>query len=299
MDMNNCTYECDNECMKKIKYCCSVLENVKSRHYLASALLNYLDSPDYLLACTAMRNLLILTGRYRGGGGSVADPEPTFLCDPWIREGKKSGSGSGTNYPYQIFESLETIFWVKIFKFFDADPVSGMENIRIRYPGCKKFGSGINITEPQHWEEEEEEEDPDELALPGKRAALFNNENNPMRIHFDLKRWIRNCTLRLAMRNLFLYILFVLLKSPNSFHCIKCTNCGVIFPSPLPPFFLLIAGLDSETSAHALVTGSPFLALVTARLACLAQVPFLLKEKMKYCPLSLIQHLNFFKLRDG
>ncbi len=48
--------------MKKIKYCCSVLENVKSRHYLASALLNYLDSPDYLLACSAMRNLLILTG---------------------------------------------------------------------------------------------------------------------------------------------------------------------------------------------------------------------------------------------
>lgn len=38
-----------------------VLENVKSRHYLASALLNYLDSSDYLLACTAMRNLLLLS----------------------------------------------------------------------------------------------------------------------------------------------------------------------------------------------------------------------------------------------
>jgi hypothetical protein len=31
-------------------------------------------------------------------------------------------------------ESIETIFWVKILKFFDADP------------GWKKFGSGINNT---------------------------------------------------------------------------------------------------------------------------------------------------------
>ncbi len=30
-------------------------------------------------------------------------------------------------------ESLETIFWVKMLKIFDADPVSGM----------KKFGSGM------------------------------------------------------------------------------------------------------------------------------------------------------------
>jgi hypothetical protein len=51
--------------------------------------------------------------------------------------------------PDHISESLETIFWVKILKFFDADanpasgnlfvPGSGMEKIRIRirdkYPG--------------------------------------------------------------------------------------------------------------------------------------------------------------------
>jgi hypothetical protein len=43
--------------------------------------------------------------------------------------GKKSGSGM--NNPGHISESLETIFWVKILKFFDADP------------GWKKFGSGI------------------------------------------------------------------------------------------------------------------------------------------------------------
>jgi hypothetical protein len=36
--------------------------------------------------------------------------------------GKKSGSGSGINNPDNISESLETIFWVKILKFFDASP---------------------------------------------------------------------------------------------------------------------------------------------------------------------------------
>jgi hypothetical protein len=50
------------------------------------------------------------------------------------------GSGSGMNNPDHISESLETIFWVKILKFFDADPGSGW----------KKFGSGINIPDPQH-----------------------------------------------------------------------------------------------------------------------------------------------------
>jgi hypothetical protein len=42
--------------------------------------------------------------------------------------------------------SLETIFWVKIPKFFDADP--GWKNSD---PGWKKVGSGINIPDPQHW----------------------------------------------------------------------------------------------------------------------------------------------------
>jgi hypothetical protein len=36
--------------------------------------------------------------------------------------GKKSGSGSGMNNPGHISESLETIFWVKILEFFDAEP---------------------------------------------------------------------------------------------------------------------------------------------------------------------------------
>jgi hypothetical protein len=54
--------------------------------------------------------------------------------------GKKSGSGTGMNNPDHISESLETIFWVKILKFFSADPgwnkfTSGMDKIRIRSPG--------------------------------------------------------------------------------------------------------------------------------------------------------------------
>jgi hypothetical protein len=54
---------------------------------------------------------------------------------------KKSGSASGMNNQDHISESLETIllgfkFGLFGFKFFDADPGSGMEKIRIRDPGC-------------------------------------------------------------------------------------------------------------------------------------------------------------------
>jgi hypothetical protein len=63
---------------------------------------------------------------------------------------KKSGSGSGMNSPDHISESLKTIFWVKIFKFFDADQGSGMEKIWIRDPEWEKIGSGTNIPDPQH-----------------------------------------------------------------------------------------------------------------------------------------------------
>jgi hypothetical protein len=42
------------------------------------------------------------------------------------------------NPDHSISESLETIFLVKILKFFDADPGFVMENMPIRDPGCKK-----------------------------------------------------------------------------------------------------------------------------------------------------------------
>jgi hypothetical protein len=60
--------------------------------------------------------------------------------------GNKSRSGSGMNIPDHISESLETILWVQILKFFDADTDPGSGNIF--YPG-----SGIRegkISDPQH-----------------------------------------------------------------------------------------------------------------------------------------------------
>jgi hypothetical protein len=73
---------------------------------------------------------------------SVANPGPGIRClfEPWIRDGEKSRSGSGRYFPDHISESLETIFWVKILKFFDADldpvwiPDPGWKKIRIRDP---------------------------------------------------------------------------------------------------------------------------------------------------------------------
>jgi hypothetical protein len=67
-------------------------------------------------------------------GPRIRDPVPSWPPDP--------GSRSRMNNPDHISESLETIFWVKILNFFDADPgwkkfESRMENIRIgdKHPG--------------------------------------------------------------------------------------------------------------------------------------------------------------------
>jgi hypothetical protein len=43
------------------------------------------------------------------------------------------------NAPDHIFESLETIFWVKILKFFDADPDPGSGNLIDPGSGMKKI----------------------------------------------------------------------------------------------------------------------------------------------------------------
>ncbi len=54
---------------------------------------------------------------------------------PWIRDpgwvenqDPDPGSVSGMNHPGHISESLETMFWVKILKFFDADPGSFIQD---------------------------------------------------------------------------------------------------------------------------------------------------------------------------
>jgi hypothetical protein len=52
------------------------------------------------------------------------------------------------NNPDHIFQSLETLFLGYTLKFFDADPGSEMETVRIRDPVWKKVGSGINIPDP-------------------------------------------------------------------------------------------------------------------------------------------------------
>jgi hypothetical protein len=58
------------------------------------------------------------------------------------------GSGSGMNIPDNISESLETIFWVKILKFFDADadPDPGIFSTLV--PGWKRFGSRVRDKHP-------------------------------------------------------------------------------------------------------------------------------------------------------
>ena len=52
------------------------------------------------------------------------------------------------NNPDHISESLETIYWAIILKFFYADPGSGMEKIRIRdkHPGSAILDStGLKV----------------------------------------------------------------------------------------------------------------------------------------------------------
>jgi hypothetical protein len=80
----------------------------------------------------------------------IRDPVPFWSLDPGSGMGKQSGSGSGMNNPDHLSESLETIFWIKILKFFDADPGSGMGKIRIRERKKRDPGSGLNIPDPQH-----------------------------------------------------------------------------------------------------------------------------------------------------
>jgi hypothetical protein len=55
--------------------------------------------------------------------------------------GKKSRSGSGMNIPEHISESLETIFGIKILKFFDADADSGSGIIFVMYSQWADFFS--------------------------------------------------------------------------------------------------------------------------------------------------------------
>jgi hypothetical protein len=61
------------------------------------------------------------------------------------------GSGSWMNIPDHISESLEKIFGLNILEFFYADPDPGSWIFLTLDPGWKKFESGINIPDRQHW----------------------------------------------------------------------------------------------------------------------------------------------------
>jgi hypothetical protein len=68
----------------------------------------------------------------------------------WVKN-QDPDPGSGIIIPDHISESLETIFGLKILKFFDEeDPDSGVRNLIDPGSGIEKFGSGISIPDPQH-----------------------------------------------------------------------------------------------------------------------------------------------------
>jgi hypothetical protein len=60
------------------------------------------------------------------------------------------GSGIGKN-PGSFYRELRNNFWVKILKFFDVDADPGIFLTLSQGSGMEKFGSGINIPDPQHW----------------------------------------------------------------------------------------------------------------------------------------------------
>jgi hypothetical protein len=68
-------------------------------------------------------------------------------------ESQHQDLGSGMNNPSYFLELRNHFFaflGVKILKFFDEDPGSGMETVRIRDGKKSDPGSGINIPDPQH-----------------------------------------------------------------------------------------------------------------------------------------------------
>jgi hypothetical protein len=82
----------------------------------------------------------------------IRDPVPFWPLNPGPGMGKNQdlypGSASGMSNPDHFSESAETIFWVKI-------RVNSLMRIRdLRWknsdPGWNKFGSGINIADPQY-----------------------------------------------------------------------------------------------------------------------------------------------------
>jgi hypothetical protein len=85
---------------------------------------------------------------------------------------KKSGSGYGIRIrderPESCNRELGNNFGVELIEFFDADPGSGMEKIRIRDPGQTSLICDNTFSDPGSGMEE----NPD----PGKTSRIRNNE---------------------------------------------------------------------------------------------------------------------------
>ncbi len=107
--------------------------------------------PSLRKGTASLSNLTALTGvgegprsddskQCCGSGSGIQDPVPFLPLDPGSRIGKKSRSGIRIRdeQPGSYFLELRNHILVKILKFFDADPGSGMERIRVRNPGKKK-----------------------------------------------------------------------------------------------------------------------------------------------------------------
>ncbi len=78
----------------------------------------------------------------------------------WIRDpglgafltpGSKIRDEQPGSYFLELRNHFYALFGVKILKFFDEDPGSGIETVRIRDGKKSDPGSGINIPDPQHW----------------------------------------------------------------------------------------------------------------------------------------------------
>ncbi len=69
--------------------------------------------------------------------GAFLTPGSRILDPGWVKsQAPGQGSGARRNNPDHISESLETIFlWVKILKFFDADPGFGIQDRKNLDPG--------------------------------------------------------------------------------------------------------------------------------------------------------------------
>ncbi len=108
--------------LSQIKYTTTIFRGLSTITNYYNAVLHrlYENFVMYFLSVTV--NFVEVTLYYRccGSGSGIR-----CLFDHWIRD-------PGMNNPDHISESLETIVWgVKIIKFFDADPGSGMEKIWI------------------------------------------------------------------------------------------------------------------------------------------------------------------------